>query len=443
MDRRCKQCEQPLNGMREDAIFCQKRCRNKYNKRRHRILDKSNSLEKELKSEKEFVEYKEEELENIKEIENTTLTKLNEELATKMKKRIQLEKLASFSFDKMKKWYFEYIRKKLTIDSDEHITLQFGNREERNELVQQGYSKCRGAHQWNEEEIDTLRKKIRKLTKQTEGKKQLKDRILLSCLKQLNLDQQLNKLKEIDLDNLPTQPTEAVSTKNRSTRGSFVQGYSGSQILEMKFEEVQLSGELGKFLGKLQRDRCAIALTGDAGVGKSTFSFHIAKLFLKQKMSIAYFALETSLSKRTQEMIAHHGLDKYNFKAFGEGKLTDVRYHANKFDCVFIDSFSMISTKAQDFENLRQDFPETFFVIVFQKTTDGKIRGGSSIIFNCTASIDLQMSAKGHRLAFMQKSRYDSENFVYSINQDELLKGDKLPIKWVQIKENWLFPTRS
>ena len=443
MDRRCKQCEQPLNGMREDAIFCQKRCRNKYNKRRHRILDKIKSLEKELNSEKEFVAYKEEEVKRIEETEKTTLPKLNDDLSKRLKKRVQLEKLASYSFDKMKKWYFEYIRAKLSIDSDEYLTLQFGNREERNELVEQGYSKCKGATQLNEDEINKLRKKIGKLTKQLESIKPLRERIFLSCLKQFNLDEQLNKLREIDLDNLPPQPTEVASIKNRSTRGSYVQGYSGSQILNMKFEEVQLSGELGKFLGKLQRDRCAIALTGDAGVGKSTFSFHIAKLFLKQNMTIAYFALETSISKKTQKMIAHHGLDKHNFKAFGDGKLADIRYHAKKFDCVLIDSFSVISTKAQDFENLRQDFPDTYFVIIFQKTTDGKIRGGSSIIFNSTASIDLQMTEKGHRLAFMQKSRYDSENFVYSISLDKLLKDDKLPIKWTQIKEKWLFPTRS
>ncbi len=443
MDRRCKQCEQPLIDKREDAVFCQKKCRNKYNKRRQRILDKINKIEKELKSEKEFVTHKETEVKEIEKIESGELSELRTELRQKLEKKTQLIKLSHYSFDSMKRWYFNYIHLKMPLDSNENYILHYGSPEEKNELVNQGYLKCKGAYDLNEKNIATLNKRIGKLEIQVEEKESLKSRILFSCLKQLNLGSQLKKLEEIDLDNLPPQPIKSINSENRSTSGSYVQGYSGSQILAMKFEEVEFPGELGKFLGKLQRDRCAIALTGDAGVGKSTFSFHLAKLFLRSNLRVAYFALETSLSKKTQKMIAHHGLDKDNFKAFGDGKLADIRYHAKKFDCVFIDSFSVISTKAQDFEDLRQDFPNTYFIIIFQKTTDGKIRGGSSIIFNCTASIDLQMTEKGHRLAFMQKSRYDSENFVYSINQDKLLKDDKLPIKWSQIKENWLFPGRS
>ena len=107
---------------------------------------------------------------------------------------------------------------------------------------------------------------------------------------------------------------------------------------------------------------------------------------------------------------------------------------------MIVDSYSKISSKAEDFENLRQEFPNTFFIIIFQKTTDGKIRGGSSIIYNSTATIDIRITKEEHRIAIMQKSRYKSENFVYSINNDEVLKSTNAPIKWSEIEKEWTSP---
>lgn len=40
----------------------------------------------------------------------------------------------------------------------------------------------------------------------------------------------------------------------------------------------------------------------------------------------------------------------------------------------------------------------------------------------------------------MQKSRYKSENFVYSINNDEVLKSTNAPIKWSEIEKEWTSP---
>jgi hypothetical protein len=254
--------------------------------------------------------------------------------------------------------------------------------------------------------------------------------------------EELDDLKSIDLDRLPSKQNP--KRKNRqSKRTSLVRAVSGREILTMEFNGILLGGEIGKFLGKLEREKCAIALTGDSGAGKSTFSYLLARAFLEGNQSVAYFSLESGFTESMQKLVSKYGIGKYKFDAFGEGSLTDVRTEANNYDCVIVDSYAKISSKPQDFEDLRQDFPNTFFIIIFQKTTDGKIRGGSSILFNSTATIDIGISDKEHRMAWMKKSRYGTENFVYSINRDKLIKGEKLPIKWTQIKENWLSPTRS
>ncbi len=357
-------------------------------------------------------------------------------------KQSKIRNLYDQPFDMVKRKYFKHIEQKQDRRSEAYQTLLYGNREEKEQLVYDLYDL------W-EQRLKKLQLIIHDLGLQMDDLDgtnladkliSIEARIEKSKEEESELRNELKELESKDLDNLPSQPdpssSRAKGSKSNISR-PFVQGFSGKQILEMDFNGVRLKGDLGNFLGVLQRDRCAIALTGDAGVGKSTFSFEISKQFVEKKLSVAYFALETGISKSVQKLIAHHDLGKYDFKAFGEGSLNDVRYHAGKHDCVVIDSYSKISSKPQDFEDLRQDFPNTYFVIIFQKTTDGKIRGGSSIFFNCTASIDLQISQGGHRLALMQKSRYDTENFVYSIDRKKLLKSTKLPIKWSEIKERW------
>ena len=132
-----------------------------------------------------------------------------------------------------------------------------------------------------------------------------------------------------------------------------------------------------------------------------------------------------------RDLIATFDIEKYKFDAFQEGQLKDIRNEANNYDCVIIDSYAKISSKPEDFESLRQDFPNTFFIIIFQKTTDGKIRGGSSILYNSTATIDIKVTKGNHRIAVMKKSRYDTENFVYSIANDVLLKNND---QWIDLK---------
>ena len=440
-ERRCKQCERGLAGLREDAKFCQKRCRNKYNKRRQRILDKISELQKKINSEQEFQRYKTDEIQRINN-QKDRLPILKEELEKQYKRRARIRSWNSQPFEKIRAVYFKQIQEKNDKQSEIYLDWYYGNSEERDQLV---YNLL---DEWDEK-LNEIR--IRVYDIQSELKEiedanpdakieSIEAKIEKSKNEILEMKTELQQLQSIDLDNLPSQPdlnsSNSTNSKARINR-PFVQGFSGKQVLDMDFNGVRLNGELGNFLGLLQRDKCAVALTGDAGVGKSTFSFEISKRFVEKKLSVAYFALETGISKSVQKLIAHHDLGKYDFKAFGEGSLNDVRYHASKHDCVVIDSYSKISSKPEDFEDLRQDFPDTFFVIIFQKTTDGKIRGGSSIFFNCTASIDLQISHGGHRLALMQKSRYDTENFVYSVDNKVLLKSSKLPIKWSEIKEEW------
>lgn len=194
----------------------------------------------------------------------------------------------------------------------------------------------------------------------------------------------------------------------------------GEDVLNMQFNTYTLPGELGRFLGELDKNKVAFALTGDSGAGKSYFSFQLARLLLDGGMSVKYYSLEEGIGKLTQEKLYHYDIGN-DLKITAEGSLSTIRKDAEKFDAIIIDSYPKISTKPAEFEQLRQNYPQTLFIIIFQKTTGKTIRGGSSIKYNSSATIDVQLQDE-ERVAVMEKGRYGTQNWVYSITNNRVIK---------------------
>ncbi|MCB9234086.1 MAG: hypothetical protein H6581_20685 [Bacteroidia bacterium] len=177
---------------------------------------------------------------------------------------------------------------------------------------------------------------------------------------------------------------------------------------------------MGAFLGNLDPNMLAIALTGDTTAGKSTFSFFLAKLFMEAGMSVKYFSLEEGVGPLTTNKLNLAGIaDNDPMELVGMGDLAAIREAARLFDVVFIDSWSVLNENPEEYHKLREDFPNTVFVVIFQKTTTGTIRGGSRIIFDTPACINVYKE-EGKRMAEMRKSRYGTQGWIYSITDDKI-----------------------
>ncbi len=197
---------------------------------------------------------------------------------------------------------------------------------------------------------------------------------------------------------------------------------TANDILNTEYYTFNLLGEIGQFLGNIDRNRCAIALTGDSGAGKSYFSFELAELFDQSGFSVKYYSLEEGIGNLTKEKLAlHHFSD--HFMLTGEGNIDNIKKDAKDFDVIIIDSFGKLNAKSEDFDRLRTEFPTTIFICIFQKTTNGTMRGGASILFDSSASIDV-IKRDNERIAVMQKSRYGTANWEYSISQKEIIFND-------------------
>jgi len=234
------------------------------------------------------------------------------------------------------------------------------------------------------------------------------------------LTKQLNQRKNAAV--IPIYSARNVPRKVNPKITPSLDEIGAGDLQSMDFETFRLRGELGRFLGELDWNKTCIALTGDSGAGKTYFSFELAALLIAELgLDIKYFSLEEGIGKLTKEKVAEYGLGN-ELKITAVGNLEAVRKAAKEYRIIIVDSFTKLDAKTEDFENLRNDFPKTIFILIFQKTTSGSIRGGSAIKYNSSATIDV-IKRDGERIAIMEKGRYGTQGWEYSISEGEIVKS--------------------
>lgn len=208
-----------------------------------------------------------------------------------------------------------------------------------------------------------------------------------------------------------------------------------SKPLEEKRESFRLKGPIGDFLQDLQRYRLAIVLTGDPHAGKSEFAKQMLNSFLDYGLTAALWDLEQGglISKDTKESIDRN-ISKVNQEKLavaGEAPkgLNSVKEYANKFDVVMIDSWQKLGVPSTRFDELRMEYPNTIWIIIFQQNSEGGTRGG------VTADYDTPIKIKVHKhdLSFvnnyaeLQKNRGNTVGLLYNVANKKIITQEDLP----------------
>lgn len=168
----------------------------------------------------------------------------------------------------------------------------------------------------------------------------------------------------------------------------------------------RLKGEMGKFLQELQRFRLAIVLTGDTHAGKSEFLYQLLDAFLVEGFTCGSFDLEHGglTSKDTRASIDRNIPAKRqgNLHVAGEAPrgIDTIKEYASKLDVVAVDSWQKLDIPNKRFDELRQEYPKTIFVIIFQQNGTGGTRGG------VTADFDAPIAIKVHKVDDTFKNNY-------------------------------------
>lgn len=222
-------------------------------------------------------------------------------------------------------------------------------------------------------------------------------------------------------------PISGLSAENQKPKKKSLFKMMSDIDLTRAANSFRLSGDLGGLLGDLERFELAITLEGDQGGGKTRFSYQLANAFASIGDKVAIFSLEIGVKSDLVLRMMEEYLQTENRKnIFITDQLPHgietIRQEANHFDVIIIDSWNKLNAKSSEFDKLRKDFPNTIFIVIFQRTTQGTIRGGNAPLFDSGINIELVKvdDTFVNNYAVATKNRYGVTGIRYNLHQQKI-----------------------
>ncbi|GAA4277005.1 antirestriction protein [Aquimarina mytili] len=205
----------------------------------------------------------------------------------------------------------------------------------------------------------------------------------------------------------------------------------------------RLKGALGELLGDLEKFELAITVEGDQGGGKTRFTYQLADVFAEIGNKVAIFSLEIgSKSDLITRMKKEYLKSENQHKIFIADQLPEgyktIQDATKSFDVIIIDSWNKTGLPSQDFDKLRKENPDTIFIVIFQRTTQKTIRGGTAPLFDAGINIEVVKADDSFRnnYAITSKNRYGITGIKYNIFSKEIMgttEMDSQPVADYQI----------
>ena len=167
--------------------------------------------------------------------------------------------------------------------------------------------------------------------------------------------------------------------------------------------------DLSTFLGEIERKNIGsnvITLTGGAGSGKTRFAFQFMNA-LAQNYKVGHASLEEHPESKLYFDKVTQYLDSQaqnNISVLENETLEGLENLINENEVIVIDSFAKLREMDSKFlvdKDLRKKYNGKLFLVIFQQTSDGKMRGGSTSEFD------------GDIILFTKTFDDPKENFVY------------------------------
>ena len=193
---------------------------------------------------------------------------------------------------------------------------------------------------------------------------------------------------------------------------------------EPSLDSFRLKGDLGQFLGDMERFELAMTIEGDQGGGKTRFAYQLADAFSDLGNRVAIFSLEigrkSDLIRRMREEYLRPANLRNIFIADQLPKgLDTIKEAANDFDVIILDSWNKVGVPSLEFDRIRKAYPNTIFIVIFQRTTQKMIRGGTAPLFDAGINIEVVKVDDSflNNYALTTKNRYGVTGIRYNISQ--------------------------
>ena len=201
-------------------------------------------------------------------------------------------------------------------------------------------------------------------------------------------------------------------------------------------EYYKIRGGLADFLGKIEikpKESVAITLDAEQGAGKTRLLFRAVNTFADAGYRCLFNSLEEHpdsalFKEKRNEYIAPQNQDLIHTVGDLPNGFDSLKKLIPYYDVIFIDSWSKYAeiNRQLDFDrDLRKAFDGKLFVVIFQRTADGKMRGGSKSAFDGDIIMRMEKSADyKDTYAYFNKHRYDARplaDLKYNLYSDALV----------------------
>ncbi len=170
--------------------------------------------------------------------------------------------------------------------------------------------------------------------------------------------------------------------------------------------------DMNRFLGKvevLEKESAVMTLSAGQGAGKTTAFFDMMNAFASSGYKCLHASLEEHpesylYEKKVTDLLNKEALPNITAPNYGRNNIKQLWNDINDADVIFIDSMKKLwqYQKGVDLDNdLRKKYNGKLFVIIFQLTSTGKMRGGSDAQFD------------GDIISFIEKHDDFNENYIY------------------------------
>ncbi len=177
---------------------------------------------------------------------------------------------------------------------------------------------------------------------------------------------------------------------------------------------------LATFLGKLEikpKESLVATIAGKQGSGKTRFAFRFIDA-LAQRYKVAHITMEehkdSELYWEKADLYYKGAKTLHNTDIFSIDNISELDKIIREHDVIVIDSFAKLKeldSKLEIDTHLRKKYNGKLFLIVFQQTADGKMRGGSKSAFDgdCIFYVEKSPDFKKHYV-YTDKNRYQNKN---------------------------------
>ncbi|KAA1244545.1 antirestriction protein [Aquimarina sp. RZ0] len=190
----------------------------------------------------------------------------------------------------------------------------------------------------------------------------------------------------------------------------------------------RLPGSMGELLGDLEKFELAITIEGDQGGGKTRFTYQLADAFADMGNRVAIFTLEIGgksdlINRMREEYLKPQNRNRISRADQLPDGYKTIANATGSFDVIIIDSWNKTGLPSQDFDRLRKQFPNTIFIVIFQRTTGKTIRGGTAPLFDAGINIEVIKADDTFRnnYAVTTKNRYGITGIKYNIFTKEII----------------------